>query len=82
MTVVLVAIATSIATSAIMIWLFVPKADERDYQLFEMSWPEPPSTGYMPVYTDGSTDPLQCDLCDFKASTERGLKIHTTRIHK
>ena len=24
---------------------------------------------------------LYCDLCNFKAKTERGLKIHTTRKH-
>ena len=30
---------------------------------------------------DASTDPFQCAACGFRAKSDRGLKVHTTRSH-
>lgn len=80
MTTVLIAVITSVITSALMIWLLAPKPKKDDFSMFDAKL-EHNSNGFIPEVKYGSTNPLECQLCNFVGKTAGGLKNHKIRIH-
>ena len=77
-----IAVLTAMITSALMIWLFAPKPKKDDLSMFDAELTHSSSSGVIPVVRYGSTNPLECNECDFVAKSAKGLKTHHTRIHK
>jgi len=80
-TLIIVAVLTSIITSMLMIWMFTAKPSDDEFSLFDAEITHT-STGVIPVVSYGSTNPLACNECDYLANSKRGLAIHKGRRHK
>lgn len=82
--VILVAFATSVVTSALMVWLFAPQSKSTDFSMFVVDSTNPNMPFTMrDESTAGSTELTVSHPCPcgYNAKSERGLKIHQTKMH-